>query len=85
MNMNKAIAWTLRIGIVVGLIMIVIGEFMTEDNTFLYYGLIVLIASPMFAVMTAFFGLVLEKDWKWAAVAGTVALIMVSGAFIAVM
>ncbi|MBE6519109.1 MAG: DUF1634 domain-containing protein [Thermoplasmata archaeon] len=85
MNMNKAIAWTLRIGIVLGLILIVIGEFMTEGNPFLYYGVLILITSPMFAVVTAFIGLILEKDWKWAAVAGVVVAIVVSGAFLAMM
>ncbi|MBR4684978.1 MAG: DUF1634 domain-containing protein [Candidatus Methanomethylophilaceae archaeon] len=85
MNMNKAIAWTLRIGIVLGLILIVIGEFMTEGNPFLYYGVLILITSPMFAVVTAFIGLILEKDWKWAAVAGIVVAIVVSGAFLAMM
>ncbi len=83
--MNKAIAWTLRIGIVLGLILIVIGEFMTEGNPFLYYGVLILITSPMFAVVTAFIGLILEKDWKWAAVAGIVVAIVVSGAFLAMM
>ncbi len=83
--MNKAIAWTLRIGIVLGLILIVIGEFMTEGNPFLYYGVLILITSPMFAVVTAFIGLILEKDWKWAAVAGVVVAIVVSGAFLAMM
>ncbi len=85
MNMNKAIAWTLRTGIVLGLILIVIGEFMTEGNPFLYYGVLILITSPMFAVVTAFIGLILEKDWKWAAVAGIVVAIVVSGAFLAMM
>jgi uncharacterized membrane protein len=84
MNMNKAIAWTLRTGIVLGLILIVIGEFMSEGNPFLYYGLLILIASPMFAVITAFVGLILEKDWKWAAVAGIVVLIVVSGALLVI-
>ena len=32
MNMNRSIAWTLRIGIIVGLILIIIGEFISEDN-----------------------------------------------------
>lgn len=44
MNMNKSVAWTLRISIVIGLILVVIGEFLPKDNPFLYYGLLVLIA-----------------------------------------
>jgi len=85
MNMNKMTAWTLRIGIVVGLILIVIGEFMTEGNPFLYYGLLVLIASPMLAVIVTFIGLITERDWLWAGVAGLVVIIVVSGAVLAML
>ena len=85
MNMNKMTAWTLRIGIVVGLILIVIGEFMAEGNPFLYYGLLVLIASPMLAVMVTFIGLITERDWLWAGVAGLVVIIVVSGAVLAML
>lgn len=83
MNMNKSIAWTLRIGIVVGLVLIVIGEFLEEDNAFLYYGLLVLIASPMFAAIAALIGLIREKDWFWALIALIVLAIVVSGAVLA--
>ena len=85
MNMNKMTAWTLRIGIVVGLILIVIGEFMAEGNPFLYYGLLVLIASPMLAVIVTFIGLITERDWLWAGVAGLVVIIVVSGAVLAML
>ena len=85
MNMNKMTAWTLRIGIVLGLILIVMGEFMADGNPFLYYGLLVLIASPMFAVIVTFLGLISEKDWFWAAIAAIVVTIVMSGAIIAMM
>ncbi len=62
MNMNKSVAWTLRIGIVIGLILVVMGEFLPKDNPFLHYGLLVLIASPLFAIIAAIIGLVSEKD-----------------------
>ena len=83
MNMNKSIAWTLRIGIVIGLILIVIGEASGGDSPFLYYGLLLLIASPLFAVIAAFVSLVSEKDWKWAGVAAIVVVIVVVGAILA--
>jgi len=85
MNMNRMTAWTLRIGIVIGLILIVIGEFMSEGNPFLYYGLLVLIASPMLAVIVTFIGLITERDWLWAGVAGLVVIIVVSGAVLAML
>ena len=85
MNMNKSIAWTLRIGIIIGLVLIIIGEFISEDNPFLYYGLLVLIASPLFAVIMALIGLIREKDWFWAGVAALVVIIVVTGAIIAML
>ena len=83
MNMNMSIAWTLRIGIVLGLILIVIGEFLEPGNQILYYGLLVLIASPMFAVITALIGLIRERDWFWALIAVVVLVIVISGAILA--
>lgn len=83
MNMNKSVAWPLRIGIVIGLILVVIGEFLPKDNPFLYYGLLVLIASPLFAIIAAIIGLVSEKDWFWATIAMVVIIIVVTGAAIA--
>ena len=83
MNMNMSIAWTLRIGIVLGLILIVIGEFLEPGNQVLYYGLLVLIASPMFAVITALIGLIRERDWFWALIAVVVLVIVISGAILA--
>ena len=75
--MNMSIAWTLRIGIVLGLILIVIGEFLEPGNQVLYYGLLVLIASPMFAVIAALIGLIRERDWFWALIAVVVLVILV--------
>lgn len=83
MNMNMSIAWTLRIGIVLGLILIVIGEFLEPGNQVLYYGLLVLIASPMFAVIAALIGLIRERDWFWALITIVVLVIVVSGAILA--
>lgn len=85
MSMNKSIAWTLRIGTVVGLAMIAVGLCISDDNPFLYYGLLVLIASPLFAVIAALVGLIREKDWFWAGIAALVVIIVVSGAIIAML
>jgi len=85
MNMNRAIAWTLRAGIVLGLVLIVIGLAMGEGNPFLYYGLLIMISSPLLAVITAFVGLISEKDWFWAAVAGAVVVIVSCGAAVAIL
>jgi len=83
-NMNGYIAWTLRIGIAIGLVLIVIGELLTNEQI-LYYGLLILICSPLFAVIVAFLCLLKEKDWFWASIAATVVAIVVSGAVIAML
>ena len=85
MNMNRSIAWTLRIGIIVGLILIIIGEFISEDNPFLYWGLLVLISSPLFGVIVAFISMISEKDLFWTCIAGLVVIIVVSGAIVAML
>ncbi len=85
MNLNKSVAWTLRLGIILGLVLIVIGEMLSEDNPFLYFGLLILIASPLFAIIVTFLGLISEKDWFWAGIAGLVMLIVVCGAILAVL
>ena len=83
--MNKAIAVTLRAGITIGLILIVIGLILEEDMPFLNYGLLVLISSPLLAVVTAFAGLAAERDWFWALIAGIVVLIVSCGVAVAIM
>ena len=85
MNTNKAIVTVLRAGIIVGLILIVIGECISGDNAFLYWGMLILISSPFLAVIAAFVGLISEKDRFWACIAGIVVLIMVSGAVVAML
>jgi len=83
--MNRSIAWTLRIGIVIGLCLIVAGVLLEENNPILYWGLLILICSPLFGVIVAFIGLVSEKDWFWAAIAAIVVAIVVGGAAVAML
>ncbi len=78
MNTDKSIAWTLRIGIVAGIILIIIGEIMGEWNDALWLGILVLIMSPLLGIVVAFAGLLIEKDWFWASV--TAILLTVVGA-----
>jgi len=84
-NMNRSIAWTLRIGIVIGLCLIVAGVLLEENDPILYWGLLILICSPLFGVIVAFIGLVSEKDWFWAAIAAIVVAIVVGGAAVAML
>ena len=73
---------TLRAGIVLGMILMVIGllvESTGGDDTILYAGMLVLIISPFLGVIVSFVSLLSEKDWIWAIVAGILIVITTTG------
>ena len=82
MNLNRSTALTLRAGIVLGMILMVIGllvESTGGDDTILYAGILVLIISPFLGVIVSFVSLLSEKDWIWAIVAGILIVITTTG------
>lgn len=82
MNLNRSTAMTLRAGIVLGMILMVIGllvESTGGDDTILYAGILVLIISPFLGVIVSFVSLLSEKDWIWAIVAGILIVITTTG------
>lgn len=82
MSMNKLTALVLRAGIVVGLVLIVIGLCATMtrgDDSILYAGILVLIASPFAGVIATFLCLLKERDWFWVLVAGILLAITCAG------
>ena len=82
MNLNRSTAMTLRAGIVLGMILMVIGllvESTGGDDTILYTGMLVLIISPFLGVIVSFVSLLSEKDWIWAIVAGILIVITTTG------
>ena len=82
MNLNRSTAMTLRAGIVLGMILMVIGllvESTGGDDTILYAGMLVLIISPFLGVIVSFVSLLSEKDWIWAIVAGILIAITTTG------
>ena len=82
MNLNRSTAMTLRAGIVLGMILMVIGllvESTGGDDTILYAGMLVLIISPFLGVIVSFVSLLSEKDWIWAIVAGILIVITTTG------
>jgi len=84
MNTNKYIAWTLRGGIIAGIVLIIIGELLEAGNPILWLGVLLLILSPLFGVVVAFSGLIVEKDWFWAGIAGIVLIVVTAGLALAV-
>ncbi len=82
MSLNKLTALVLRAGIVLGLILITVGLAVTMtggEDSILYAGVLVLIASPFAGVIATFLCLVKEKDWFWVLVAGILLMITCAG------
>ena len=82
MNLNRSTAMTLRAGIVLGMVLMVIGLLIKStggDDTLLYTGMLVLIISPFLGVIVSFVSLLSEKDWIWAIVAGILIVITTTG------
>lgn len=82
MNLNRSTALTLRAGIVIGMVLMVIGLIMDATgggDGILYIGILVLIISPFLGAIVSFISLLSERDWLWAAVAGVLILITTAG------
>ena len=82
MTLNKLTALILRAGIILGLVLIIIGLAVTMtggEDSILYAGVLVLIASPFAGVIATFLCLVKEKDWFWVLVAGILLIITCAG------
>ena len=81
-DLNRSTATTLRVGIVIGMILMLAGlclYFMDGTDTLIYIGLLVLIVSPFLGVIASFVVLVIEKDWGWAAVAAVLFIVTAIG------
>lgn len=84
-DLNRSTALMLRIGIVIGMVLLVCGLAMYAvdgSETLLYAGILVLILSPFLGVIVSFAVLVLERDWRWAAVAAVLVIVTAVGILI---
>lgn len=82
MNLNKSTALVLRAGIALGVVLMAAGLCVTSaggDDDVLYAGILVLILSPFAGVVTSFVCLLKERDTFWAAVAGILLIVTVTG------
>ena len=85
MMLNKATALTLRAGVVLGMILMVVGlavSAMDGGDSVLYFGALVLIASPLAGVVVTLLCLLREKDRFWAMIAGILLMITIAGVLI---
>ena len=85
MMLNKATALTLRAGVVLGMILMVVGlavSAMNGGDSVLYFGVLVLIASPLAGVVVTLLCLLREKDRFWTMIAGILLMITIAGVLI---
>ena len=85
MMLNKATALTLRAGVVLGMILMVVGlavSAMDGGDSVLYFGVLVLIASPLAGVVVTLLCLLREKDRFWVMIAGILLMITIAGVLI---
>lgn len=86
-DLNRATAMTLRVGIIVGVILMVIGLIqygLDGTEAVLYYGVLLLIVSPFIGVLMTFGVLVIDRDWKWVTVAAVLVVVTVIGIIISI-
>ena len=70
--MNEATSLVLRGCLFTGIAVLVIGLLLSgwgRGDDVLWLGLLILILSPFMGILTAYFHLIAEKDWKWVKVA----------------
>lgn len=87
LELNRSTAMMLRIGIYAGLAISIVGlalSMMDGGDDILYAGIFVLIISPFLGLIVSLISLVLEKDWRWAAVAAVLVTITVIGAIFSI-
>jgi Protein of unknown function (DUF1634). len=81
-------AAALRYGIVAGIIVIAIGLMVSSFDTvyedrILWFGVLILLATPLFGIVVSLISLAAERDWKWVSVASVLLAIIASGVIIA--
>lgn len=72
MNMNRMTALTLRIGMTLGIAIMIIGlvlDAMSMGQDVLFAGVLILIASPFLGIIVTTVALISSRDRKWSLVA----------------
>lgn len=85
LDLNRSTAFMLRAGIVAGIVLMIIGlalYLMDGTETVLYLGVLVLIISPFLGVLVSFAVLIIDRDWRWTAVAAVLVIVTAIGILI---
>ena len=69
---------------VVGIVIVSIGLILSAFNNehtenVLWFGILVLIASPLFGLLISAVTLIVETDWKWVSVSAVLLAVIVAG------
>ncbi len=83
MNLNRSTALTLRAGIVIGMILMIVGLVISMtggSDSILYIGILVLIISPFLGIVTSLVCLIMERDAYWTMIAALLLVITAVGA-----
>ncbi len=87
MDMNRSTSLMLRAGIYVGLAVSLVGLIMSMSDMgdrVLWLGMLILILSPFLGIVVTMVSLVIQKDWRWAAVAAVLICITATGALLSI-
>lgn len=87
MDINRSTAIMLRAGIYIGLAISLVGlvlSMLDKGDGVLWLGILVLILSPFLGVIVTTVSLVIQKDWRWAAVAVVLICITATGALLSI-
>lgn len=86
-DLNRLTALTLRVGVVIGMVLMLAGLclYLSDGtDTLIYIGLLVMIVSPFLGVIASFVVLILEKDWRWASVAAVLFIVTAIGILVSI-
>jgi len=87
MNLYDATADTLRYGIIVSMVIVVLGlaaDWSGYGENILWFGILVLILTPLFGVIVSLLCLVFEKDMLWAKAAAILLSVITAGIAVAI-
>ena len=84
MNLYDNTAAALRAGTIAGITIIAVGLLLSAfDNehteNVLWFGILVLIASPLFGLLISAVTLVTERDWKWVSASAVLLAVITAG------
>lgn len=82
MNMTDRTSLTLKTGITLGIIIMIIGLIFSGQDTeqhILWLGILVLICTPLAGVVVTYASLIEDKDWKWVKITTLLIIVMIIG------